>query len=393
MFTHVFVTLILVLISYLFRGNTSPTGSASSAQASPSWPAVPFATQAQNSGSIPPSPRFPETPRDPDFLEIPNPNMNIPMSSESRIRMQAEQMRLDLANLPPPETAPPRPRRPQTPVALNSPPMEDSPPMPGHQRSRFSIDSTGDDTIGVPSTRERSNSIMSVKGIRKLWRGRNSTQNLNGKGEMPPPIPSSPNPQSLAFNRDSVLPQGSQSLAPTHQRQQSTSSQAQSAQVSAVKSGAVHKRDSSNSGKDPFRFDQDPKGQPRSTSPSYLSDSLTPGSAAAKEKERATTRGILKKWSSKAKRADGEAEAAPASRPQSRQQNPLSPKKGPLNGLGGPTHSSRGSVSSVNTLTASGLQADMPSRPSVSSSLASDAEPMTPRMSQFEMVSPPQNVS
>ncbi|KAF8599782.1 hypothetical protein BDV93DRAFT_293917 [Ceratobasidium sp. AG-I] len=324
--------------------------------------------------------------------------MSAPMSSQTRIRMQAEQMRLDLANLPPPGTAPPRPRRPQTPVALNSPPMEDSPPVPSHQRSRFSIDSTGDETIGVPMTRERSNSIMSVKGIKKLWRGRNSTQNLNGKGgEMPPPIPASPNPSTLAFNRDSVLPQGvtplgTQPLAPGHSRQ-SSSSQAQPAQVSAVKSGAVHKRDSSNSGKDPFRFDQDPKGQARSTSPSYLSDSTATGSMAAKEKEKATTRGILKKWSSKAKRADGETDSMPGSRPQSRQQNTLSPKKGPLNGLGGPTHSSRGSVSSVNTLTAGGLQADMPSRPSVSSSLASDAEPMTPRMSQFEMVSPPQNPS
>lgn len=309
--------------------------------------------------------------------------------------MQAEQMRLDLANLPPPETAPPRPRRPQTPVTLNSPPVEDSPPLPSHQRSRFSIDSTGDETIGVPMTRERSNSIMSVKGIRKLWRGRNSTQNLNGKGgDMPPPIPASPNPNTLGFSRDSVLPPGTpslgtQSLAPGHSRQ-SSASQAQSAQVSAVKGGVVHKRDSSNSGKDPFRFDQEPKGQARSTSPSYLSDSTATGSTT-KEKEKATTRGILKKWSSKAKKADGE-DSAP-SRPQSRQQNALSPKKGPLNGLGGSTHSSRGSVSSINTLTAGGLQADMPSRPSVSSSLASDAEPMTPRMSQFEMVAPPQNPS
>jgi hypothetical protein len=270
--------------------------------------------------------------------------------------------------------------------------------VPGHQKSRFSIDSTGDDTPELPDSRERSNSIMSVKGIKKLWRGRNSTQNLNGKAnDMPPPIP---NPQGLApnSNRESQLPQATppaatQPLAPTHKRQ---SSQAQPAQVAAVKSAAVHKRDSSNSGKDPFHFDQESRYPVRATSPSYLSDSVPPvatagSAAAAKEKEKATTKSILKKWSSKGKKPDGEVESSPGSRPQSRQQKPLSPKKRPLNGLG-PTHSGRGSVSSINTLTTSnsgGLQADMPSRPSVSSSLVSDGEPMTPRMSQFEMVSPP----
>ncbi|KAG8736168.1 hypothetical protein FRC10_009640 [Ceratobasidium sp. 414] len=370
--------------SMIAKGNSSPTGSASSPQASPSWPAVPFIQP--NSNSVPPSPRFPETPRDVEFLDIPTSSTPMPMSSELRIRMQTEQMRLDLSNLPPPSSAPPRPRRPQTPVALNSPPMEESPPMPGHQRSRFSIDSTGDDIPGLPSSaRERSNSIMSVKGFRKLWRGRNSTQNLNGKNEMPPPVPSG-NPQMLGYNRDSQLPQESPATSnpPSHSRQ---SSQAQPAQVAAVKSTA-HKRDSSNSGKDPFHFDQESRNAARSASPS---DSIA---AAAREREKATTKSILKKWSSKAKRAEGEPESAPGTRPQSRQQNPLSPQKRPLNGLGGPaqTHTGRGSVSSVNTLTTSNsgaLQPDMPSRPSVSSSMVSDAEPMTPRMSQFEMVSPP----
>ncbi|KAG8715677.1 hypothetical protein FRC09_016421 [Ceratobasidium sp. 395] len=354
------------------KGSSSPTGSITSAQPSPSWPAVPFGQPS--SGSVPPSPRFPETPRDADYmLEIPTSATPIPMTSQTRIRMQTEQMRLDLANLPPPETAPPRPRRPQTPVALNSPPVEDSPPMPGHQRSRFSIDSTGDEVPGLSvSARERSNSIMSVKGIRKLWRGRNSTQNLNGKGDMPPPVPPSPNPGNLAPNRDSQLPQGANQAA-AHSRQ---SSQAQPAQVAAVKSTTTHKRDSSNSGKDPFHFDQ----PNRSASPSTPSD-------AAKEREKATTKSILKKWSSKAKRADGE----PESRPESRlQQNPLSPQKRLQTHA---TASGRGSVSSVNTLTNTsspgGLQADMAPRPSVSSSMVSDAEPMTPRMSQFEMVSPP----
>ncbi|KAG9093015.1 hypothetical protein FRC06_011708 [Ceratobasidium sp. 370] len=366
------------------KGNSSPTGSASSPQASPSWPAVPF---AQSNSSVPRSPRFPETPHDLEFLDIPSSSTPMPMSSELRIRMQTEQMRLDLANLPPPGTAPPRPRRPQTPVALNSPPTEDSPPVPGHQRSRFSIDSTGDDIPGLPSSApERSNSIMSVKGIRKLWRGRNSTQNLNGKNEVPPPVPSG-NPQMLGYNRDSQLHQAGPAAPnqPGHTRQ---SSQAQPAQVAAVKSTVAHKRDSSNSGKDPFHFDQDSRNSARSASPSYPSDSTATGSIASAAK----TKSILKKWSSKAKRAEGEPESAPGTRPQSRQQNPLSPPRRPLNGLGGPERTARGSVSSVNTLTTSNsgaLQADMPSRPSVSSSMVSDAEPMTPRMSQFEMVSPP----
>ncbi|CAE6413479.1 unnamed protein product [Rhizoctonia solani] len=225
-----------------------------------------------------------------------------PMTTESRIRMQNEH-KLDLANLPPPETAPPRPRRPQTPVALNSPPFEDSPPVPSHQRSRFSMDSNGDEISGLTApNRERANSIMSVKGIKKLWRGRNSTQNLNGLAV-------------AGANRDSQLP---------------------------VNVGTGHKRDSSNSGKDPFHFDQD----------------------IAKDKEGKTaTKSILKKWSTK----------------------PNDPKLSPK-----PGQSARGSISSVNTLTsgASGLQATESGRPSVSSSLASDGEPMTPRMSQFEMVVP-----
>ncbi|KAG8732532.1 hypothetical protein FRC11_012831 [Ceratobasidium sp. 423] len=83
-------------------------------------------------GSRPTTPRTPPT----------------PMTAESRIRMQ-NQHKLDLNNLPPPETAPPRPRRPQTPVALNSPPFEESPPIPSHQRSRFSMDSNGDEVIGL----------------------------------------------------------------------------------------------------------------------------------------------------------------------------------------------------------------------------------------------------
>ncbi|KAG8692241.1 hypothetical protein FRC08_009914 [Ceratobasidium sp. 394] len=363
------------------KGASSPTGSAFSAQASPSWPAVPFA----QSTSVPPSPRFPETPRDLEFLDIPSSSTPMPMSSEVRIKMQTEQMRLDLANLPPPDTAPPRPRRPQTPVALNSPPMEDSPPVPGHQRSRFSIDSTGDDIPGLPSSaRERSNSIMSVKGIRKLWRGRNSTQNLNGKNEVPPPVPSG-NPQMLGYNRDSQLHPAAPAT-PSQAGHSRQSSQAQPAQVAAVKSTAAHKRDSSNSGKDPFHFDQDSRNPARSASPSYPSDSAPSAAAAAKEREKATTKSILKKWSSKAKRAEGEPESLPGTRPQSRQQNPLSPQKRLQ------AHTGRGSVSSVNTLTTSNsgaLQADIPSRPSVSSSMVSDAEPMTPRMSQFEMVSPP----
>ncbi|KAF8683331.1 hypothetical protein RHS04_01898 [Rhizoctonia solani] len=238
---------------------------------------------AKKGGSTPTTPRTP------------------PMTTESRIRMQNEH-KLDLANLPPPETAPPRPRRPQTPVALNSPPFEDSPPVPSQQqRSRFSMDSNGEDVSGLTApNRERANSIMSVKGIKKLWRGRNSTQNLNGLA-------------AASANRDSQLP---------------------------VNSGAGHKRDSSNSGKDPFHFDQD----------------LT------KDKEgKPATKSILKKWSVK----------------------PNDPKLSPK-----PTQSARGSISSVNTLTsgANGLQATDSGRPSVSSSLASDGEPMTPRMSQFEMV-------
>ncbi|KAF8756098.1 hypothetical protein RHS01_04881 [Rhizoctonia solani] len=181
-------------------------------------------------------------------------------------------------------------------------PFEDSPPVPSQQqRSRFSMDSNGEDVSGLTApNRERANSIMSVKGIKKLWRGRNSTQNLNGLA-------------AASANRDSQLP---------------------------VNSGAGHKRDSSNSGKDPFHFDQD----------------LT------KDKEgKPATKSILKKWSVK----------------------PNDPKLSPK-----PTQSARGSISSVNTLTsgANGLQATDSGRPSVSSSLASDGEPMTPRMSQFEMV-------
>ncbi|CAE6528982.1 unnamed protein product [Rhizoctonia solani] len=221
-------------------------------------------------GSGPPTPRTPPT----------------PMTAESRIRMQ-NQHKLDLTNLPPPETAPPRPRRPQTPVALNSPPYEESPPVP-NQRSRFSMDSNGDEVIGLTApNRERANSIMSVKGIKKLWRGRNSTQNLNG-------------------------------------------------QLPVVNPG--HKRDSSNSGKDPFYLDQE----------------------TTRDKDGKPAKSILKKWSSK----------------------PNDPKLSPKLAQ---SPSARGSISSVNTLT--GLQAES-GRPSVSSSLASDGEPMTPRMSQFEMVVP-----
>ncbi|QRV97386.1 hypothetical protein RhiJN_25405 [Ceratobasidium sp. AG-Ba] len=327
------------------KGNSSPTGSNSSPQASPSWPAVPFGQPGSPNDSGMTSPT--------------------PMTAQSRIRMQTEQMRLDLANLPPPGTAPPRPRRPQTPVTLNSPPMGNSPPMPSHQRSRFSIDSTGDDNIAglsVSSSRERSNSIMSVKGIRKLWRGRNSTQNLNGKVDLAPPIPGSSNPQTLGFsNRDSQVP--------GHSRQSSAQGQPQPAQVAAIKSSGAHKRDSSNSGKDPFQYDQEGRG------PSPSGDA----------REKAMTKSILKKWSTKAKRADGE---EPGSRPQSRQQKSLSPQKR----LQDEAAAGRASISSINTLTNSNsLQADTAPRPSVSSSLsiASDAEPMTPRMSQFEMVSPP----
>ncbi|KAJ1301676.1 hypothetical protein OPQ81_008912 [Rhizoctonia solani] len=240
---------------------------------------------AKNGNSTPNTPKTPRTP---------------PMTAESRIRMQTEH-KLDLANLPPPETAPPRPRRPQTPVALNSPPFEESPPIPSHQRSRFSMDSNGDEVIGLTApNRERANSIMSVKGIKKLWRGRNSTQNLNGVAN---------------GNRDSQLP-----VVPAGQ----------------------HKRDSSNSGKDPFHFDQE----------------------MTKDKEgKPATKSILKKWSSK----------------------PNDPKLSPKSGN---SQSARGSISSVNTLTGAGLQATESGRPSVSSSLASDGEPMTPRMSQFEMVVP-----
>ncbi|CAE7228075.1 unnamed protein product [Rhizoctonia solani] len=245
------------------------------------------ASMAAKSGSS--TPGTPRTPRTP------------PMTAETRIRMQNEH-KIDLTNLPPPETAPPRPRRPQTPVALNSPPFEESPPVPSHQRSRFSMDSNGDEVIGLAApNRERANSIMSVKGIKKLWRGRNSTQNLNGLAN---------------GNRDSQLP---------------------------VNPVGQHKRDSSNSGKDPFHFDQD----------------------LNKDKDgKPATKSILKKWSSK----------------------PNDPRLSPK---GANSQSARGSISSVNTLTNNGgLQATESGRPSVSSSLASDGEPMTPRMSQFEMVVP-----
>ncbi|CAE6469524.1 unnamed protein product [Rhizoctonia solani] len=246
------------------------------------------ASMAAKSGSS--TPTTPRTPRTP------------PMTSESRIRMQNEH-KLDLTNLPPPGTAPPRPRRPQTPVALNSPPFEESPPVPNHQRSRFSMDSNGEEAVAglAAPNRERANSIMSVKGIKKLWRGRNSTQNLNGLAN--------------GTNRDSQLP---------------------------VNPAGQHKRDSSNSAKDPFHFDQE----------------------LIKDKEgKPATKSILKKWSSK----------------------PNDPRLSPK---GANSQSARGSISSVNTLTNGGLQAIESGRPSVSSSLASDGEPMTPRMSQFEMVVP-----
>ncbi|KAH7334326.1 hypothetical protein B0J17DRAFT_672923 [Rhizoctonia solani] len=240
------------LAARLLNGGTLRTGTA---RPDPHAP-LRASMAAKKGGSTPTTPRTP------------------PMTSESRIRMQNEH-KIDLTNLPPPESAPPRPRRPQTPVALNSPPFEESPPVPSQQqRSRFSMDSNGDEAVAglAAPNRERANSIMSVKGIKKLWRGRNSTQNLNGLA-------------ANGANRDSQLP---------------------------VANVGQHKRDSSNSGKDPFHFDQD----------------------VTKDKE------------------------------------------------GKPAN-----ISSVNTLTG-GLQANESGRPSVSSSLASDGEPMTPRMSQFEMVVP-----
>ena len=184
--------------------------------------------------------------------------------------------------------------------------------------SRFSQDSTTEDDSEKTktATRERTNSIISLKGVRNLLRrsvgGTNSTNPVvvaqNGLPLMSPGLNGHTTPQTR-FNEE-VPPVPSMGFFQHGSGMVSTPSSS-----SRTSTGEKHHR--ADSGLDPFHFDQESRYPVRRSPPPsdpYISDLVPLASSLAVASlppptpttptSSVKTKGILKSWVSRSKRAD-----------------------------------------------------------------------------------------
>jgi hypothetical protein len=179
---------------------------------------------------------------------------------------------------------------------------------PPRVSSRFSADSIDSDDGGKSTTRsERSGSIISVKGIRSLWRKSGNSKGqplmspgINGQHTIPP----TPSP----YNDAPPLPISSAGFLSVASKPPSSPMQPPSPNEVGTSSNTATAHRKSDSGLDPFHFDQESRYPVNKTpSPSQAfadtvpppampgSPTTSPLSSAAN----AQKKGILKGWSSK----------------------------------------------------------------------------------------------
>ncbi|KAF8512148.1 hypothetical protein BU17DRAFT_96532 [Hysterangium stoloniferum] len=160
--------------------------------------------------------------------------------------------------------------------------------------SRFSADSEHSLELAAKQRRARSNSIMSVRNLRNLWR----KSNAPGKGNNTPPLPTEVAPPLPAPLPVSARPESQ------HSRTESFASQRSSMRPSMERtrrpSGSQHRPDS---GFDPFQFDN-ANLYKSTSSPNLLnSNSGSPPPAAnyaATSGSSGQSKGILKGWNGNA---------------------------------------------------------------------------------------------
>jgi len=230
-----------------------------------------------------------------------------------------------LASLP---RAPPTRRSTASSVASVTSPPRASPPR--HMvTSRFSQDSTTEDEPeNSKAPRERTNSIISLKGVRNLWR---KSGGGGGGGSGPPSI----NTVVVRHNGLPLMSPGLNGHTTPQTRFNEEVPPVPSMGFFQHGSGVMHPLPSSSkaptgekhhrpdSGLDPFHFDQDSRYPVRRTpSPAtgYISDLVPPPAsspvvAAPPRPPTPTgkTKGILKGWVSRSKRADSAASTSMSS--------------------------------------------------------------------------------